>query len=115
MSIFRLVEVSVASAQAAVNTATAAAGDPDAAVMRIGILEFLRVHASRVEAEGDDARLIGAYRGWLEIAVEVYSIGNEDLIPEYMRRAGLLSAELELAQARADGRLRATAPTATNV
>src|SRR5262249_45162301 len=96
---------SVASAQAAINTATAAGGDPDAALMRIGVLVYLSTHASRVEAQGDDAKLVEAYRAWLEIAVEGYSKGEGDLVPEYMRRAGLLTAELELAEARADGRL----------
>ena len=112
MSIFRLVQVSFASAQAAIDTASAVPGDADAAVMRVGVLEFLRVHASRVEAERDDARLVNSYRAWLEIAVEVYSSGKEDLVPEYMRRGGLLTAELELAEARVDGRLGATAPSA---
>ena len=105
MSIVRLVEVGAASAQAAVETAAASGGDPDAAVMRVGVLEFLRVHASRVEAEAEDAKLVDAYRSWLEIAVEIYSTGDEALVPEYTRRGALLSAELELAAARAGGML----------
>jgi hypothetical protein len=112
MSILGLVQVSFASAKAAIDTATAVPGDPDAAVIRVGVLEFLRVHASRVQAKGDDAKLVDAYRAWLEIAVEVYGTGKEDLVPEYMRGAGLLTAELELAEARADGRLGAGTPSA---
>ena len=114
MSVFRLVQVSVASAQAAINTASAWPDDADATVMRVGVLEFLRAHASRVEAQGDDVMLIASYREWLEIAVAVYSTGKEEYIPEYMRRAGLLTAELELAEARTDGRLRTSAPSARN-
>jgi hypothetical protein len=111
MSILGLIEVSFASAKTAIDASTAMPGDLDAAVLRVGVLEFLRVHASRVQANGGDAKLVDAYRSWLDSAVEVYATGKEDLVPEYMRRAGLLTAELELAEARADGRLGPATPS----
>lgn len=107
MTILRLIEVSAASARAAIDTASADP-DPDAIVMRVGVLEFLRLHASRVEAQGDDAELLQAYREWLDMAAGMFSTGREDLVREYMRSAGVFSAELELAQARADGRIAAS-------
>ncbi|MBM7046598.1 MULTISPECIES: hypothetical protein [Rhizobium] len=115
MSILRLIEVSVASAKAAIDTASTppSDADADAAIMRFGVLEFLRVHALSVEAQGNDADLLKAYRAWLETAVGVFSTGRQDLVPDYMRSAGLFTAELELAQARANGTLGASAAPAT--
>lgn len=109
MTILRLIEVSAASAKAAIDTASVEPPDTDAAIIRVGVLEFLRLHASRVEAQGDDADLLKAYSAWLDMAVEVFSTGREELVPDYMRSAGLFTAELELAQARANGTLKASA------
>ncbi len=108
MTILRLIEVSAASARAAIDTASANPSDGDAAVMRVGILEYVRLHASRIEAKGDDAELLKAYRAWLDTAVDVFSTGQEELIPDYLRSGALFAAELQLAQARANGALRSS-------
>jgi hypothetical protein len=105
VSIHRIVEVGAATAQAAINTAARSGGDPDAALLRVGVLEFLRVHASRVSAPPDDRDLVDAYRDWLETAVALYSAGDEAKVREYMRQGAILAAEIALAAARANGTL----------
>lgn len=70
--------------------------DHDVATVRVGVLEFLRVHAARIEAAPDEAELVQAYRDWLDVAVELYSTGEYSLVRDYLRRGALLRAELDL-------------------
>ena len=107
MTILGLIRVGAACAQAAVDTEAHNELGADATALRVGVLEFLRLYAGRLEAPAGDPHLLGAYQAWLEIAVALYSSGNQELVPDYVRRGSLLTAEFDLAQARAEGRLRA--------
>lgn len=98
MSTDRMIDVGVAAAQAAIG---ATGTDPDAAALRVGVLEFLRVYAADVEPAPEHANLLAAYRDWLATAVTLYSTGDEAKVREYMHRGAILSAELELAAATA--------------
>jgi hypothetical protein len=107
MTILGLIRVGAACAQAAVDAEAHSEPGADATVLRLGVLEFLRLHAGRLEAAAGDRDLLDAYQAWLEIAVAFYSSGNQELVPDYVRRGSLLTAEFDLAQARAEGRLGA--------
>jgi len=101
MTIARIADMGTTVAQAAIDTAAAAGGDRDTLLLRVGVLEFLKAHAEPLTATGDDARLLDAYRSWLEVAIVIYSTGDEDLVAEYTRRAEALQALMDDAAARA--------------
>lgn len=103
MSLTRLVTVGAATADAAI-AAASSDNDVDAAVLRAGVLVFLRAHAAEIAPEAataEDAELLQAYQEWLETAVQYFGDGDAKQIREYTRRAALLSAELNLATRRA--------------
>lgn len=106
MSVLEIVQVGAATAKTAIDAADEVAG-VDAHIIRLGILHFLHEHALTLAAELD-AQLLQAYRSWLGVALEMYRKDGLVRIPDYMRAAGLLNAELQLAEARANG----TLPTA---
>jgi hypothetical protein len=92
-----MVELGAAVAQTAIETAAATPGDDDAALLRLGVLEFLRAYAESIHTESDEEPLVRAYQDWLKTAVELYSTGDESLVPKYMRRGEALRSELERA------------------
>jgi D-alanyl-D-alanine dipeptidase len=93
-----MVELGAMTAQAAVQTAVGS-GDRDATLVRLALLEMLRTYASRVEAEGEEAELLQAYRDWLATAIEFFSTGDDALVPEYMRQGEALGVALDAALA----------------
>lgn len=102
MSITRMIEVGAATAKAAIQTAAESGGDSDAALMRVGVLEFLRAYAERLPRKGAPEPLLAAYQAWLDMAVRLFSEGDESLVDEYMNRVDALAAELDRALASAD-------------
>jgi hypothetical protein len=101
MTIARVVDTGTATAQAAIDGASRAPGDKDAALLRVGVLDLLHTHAHGLEAEGgDDAALTKAYQDWLDVALALYTTGDEALVDEYMRRASDLQARMDKAAGR---------------
>lgn len=105
MSTLGMVRVGTTAARTAIDTAAAAAGDQDAALMRVTVLEFLRAYADRLTADAGAEDLLAAYRAWLAAAVAFYASGDPDQVPVYTRAGALLDAEVELSEARAAGLL----------
>jgi hypothetical protein len=97
LSINKMIDVGAAAAQAAIAATTV---DPDAAALRVGVLEFLRVYAAEVPPAPEYADLLAAYREWLDTAVALYSTGDETKVREFMRRRAVLGAEMDLVAAR---------------
>lgn len=96
MTVGSSVRVGTAAAQATIDAA-AVETDADALMLRVGVLQFLQLHARDVlRAEpGDD--LADAYRAWLDVAVMLYSGSAEVTMRDYAQAAARLNAELELA------------------
>lgn len=103
MTIARVVDVGTATAQACIDAVAEAGADRDAIVMRVGVLEFLKAHVADVWATGEEAALLDAYRAWLDIAIAVYSTGDESLVDAYETRARALQQAMERAGSRAAG------------
>ncbi len=96
-----MIKVGAWTAQAVIEAASEQVGNTDAAALRVGVLEFLRVYADQAAPDESDLPLLTAYRDWLDTAVALYSSGDESKVREYARRGALVSAELELVSARA--------------
>lgn len=94
MSISRMIEVGAATAQVAIQTAADSGGDADAALLRVGVLEFLRAYAARFTPNGGEESVLAAYKDWLDVAVRLYSQGDESLVDEFIERAETLAGEL---------------------
>jgi hypothetical protein len=101
VTIARVVDTGTSTAQAVIDAAARAPGDPDAALLRVGVLHLLHTHANDLTAEGgDDDALLKAYQDWLEVALALYTTGNEDLVETYMSRATVLQADMDKAAGR---------------
>lgn len=98
MSVAEMVRIGSATAQTVIDAA-ARSESVDVATLRAGVLEFLRAHAAQVSATDEEPELLIAYRDWLEIAVTLYSTGDETKVREYMHRGAVLGAELDLVAA----------------
>jgi hypothetical protein len=98
MSVHDMVKIGALAANAVIDLA-ADTEDGEVAGLRLGLLEFLRLHAANIKETDEVPELLGAYRDWLRTAVDLYSTGDLSLLREYMRRGALLRAELELAEA----------------
>jgi hypothetical protein len=97
MSTEQMVKIGALTANAAIDLA-ADTEDGKVAGMRLGLLEFLRLHAAEIPDTPQSHDLLAAYRDWLQTAVDLYSTGDLSLIRDYMRRGALLRAELSLAE-----------------
>jgi hypothetical protein len=97
LSINKMVDVGAAAAQAVIAATTV---DPDAAALRVGVLEFLRVYANDVPPTPEFTDLLTAYREWLDVAVALYSTGDETKVREFVRSRAVLGAEMDLVAAR---------------
>jgi hypothetical protein len=103
VTIQAIVKVGTTTAQACIDSAAEAGADRDVIVMRVGVLEFLAAHVADLQAGGDDAALLDAYKAWLNIAIAVYSTGEESLVGVYETRARALEQEMERAGSLAAG------------
>lgn len=99
MSTLRMVQVGITAAQAAIDTAGQYPDDLDAAQLRVGVLAFLHSHAVSAPADPGSENLLAAYHDWLDTATSLFSTGDSAMIREYMRRGGILGAEVEISTA----------------
>jgi hypothetical protein len=101
----RLIEAGARIAQEVIQAVDASDADPDALFLRASLLQFLKIHAEDITTVGGEEALVAAYRTWLQTATGIYLSGDASLVEKFIRDGSNLAAELELAQARAEGYL----------
>ena len=100
MSVLPMVQVGVTAAQAAVDAVEQFGADADTLLLRVGVVQLLKFQVEDMNAEGEDAPLLDAYRNWIDVALRYYGPDPDADLREYIRTSAILTAELRIASLR---------------
>jgi hypothetical protein len=100
MTVLRAVQVGTATAQAAIDAVEQYGADADTLVLRLGVVQLLKLQQEDMAGEDEDAYLIEAYRNWIGVALRYYGPEPDATLREYARASATLSAELQIAAVR---------------
>ncbi|WP_162625401.1 hypothetical protein [Mycolicibacterium llatzerense] len=98
VDVLRTIQVGTTAAEAAIAAVEDYGADAGTLLVRLGVLQILHVQMEDLRPRDDEeVRLLGAYRNWVDVALDYMGPAPTTTAHDYLTASGALSVEVLLA------------------